>query len=66
MFKLKYLSLTFLLALNFAALAQILPFGIQSPSLMRPSNLYTIHLVNPMFQEEVKFFPVGRNHIMIV
>ena len=40
MFKLKYLSLTFLLAINFATLGQILPFGIQSPSLMRPSNLY--------------------------
>jgi protein involved in polysaccharide export with SLBB domain len=40
MFKLKYLSLTFILAINFAALGQILPFGIQSPSLMRPSNLY--------------------------
>ena len=40
MFKLKFLSLTFILAINFAALGQILPFGIQSPSLMRPSNLY--------------------------
>ena len=39
MFKLKFLSLTFILAINFAALGQILPFGIQSPSLMRPSNL---------------------------
>ena len=40
MFKLKYLSLTFILAFNFAAVGQILPFGIQTPSLMRPSNLY--------------------------
>jgi len=40
MFKLKYLSLTFLLAINFAAIGQILPFGIQTPSFMRPSNLY--------------------------
>jgi protein involved in polysaccharide export with SLBB domain len=40
MFKLKFLSLTFILVINFAALGQILPFGIQSPSLMRPSNLY--------------------------
>ena len=40
MFKLKFLSLTFILAINFAAHGQILPFGIQSPSLMRPSNLY--------------------------
>lgn len=40
MFKLKFLSLTFILAINFVALGQILPFGIQAPSLMRPSNLY--------------------------
>jgi protein involved in polysaccharide export with SLBB domain len=40
MFKLKFLSLTFILAINFVALSQILPFGIQAPSLMRPSNLY--------------------------
>lgn len=40
MFKLKFLSLTFILAINFIALGQILPFGIQAPSLMRPSNLY--------------------------
>ena len=40
MFKLKFLYLTFILAINFVALGQILPFGIQAPSLMRPSNLY--------------------------
>jgi len=39
MFKINFLSLTFLLAFNFAAIGQIAPFGIQSPSLMRPSNL---------------------------
>jgi protein involved in polysaccharide export with SLBB domain len=39
MFKINFLSLTFLLAFNFAAIGQITPFGIQSPSLMRPSNL---------------------------
>ena len=40
MFKLKYLYLTFLLALNFSVLGQILPLGVQVPSSMRPSNLY--------------------------
>ena len=39
MFKINFLSFTFLLAFNFAAIGQITPFGIQSPSLMRPSNL---------------------------
>jgi hypothetical protein len=39
MFKINFLSFTFLLAFNFAAIGQIAPFGIQSPSLMRPSNL---------------------------
>ena len=39
MFKINFLSLTFLLVFNFAAIGQIAPFGIQSPSLMRPSNL---------------------------
>jgi len=40
MFKLKFLYLSFILAFNFAAIGQILPFGIQAPNLMRPSNLY--------------------------
>lgn len=39
MFKINFLSFTLLLAFNFAAIGQIAPFGIQSPSLMRPSNL---------------------------
>lgn len=40
MFKLKYLYLSFILTLNFTVVSQILPFGIQSQTLMRPSNLY--------------------------